>query len=172
MCQACTYQPEWQAFLGAFIEDSDYETVIPNTATGQPRETPKEKPRESHSIPFEERDFHHDKSAPMETTFDVKPMYGDPELDPNMERMRRKQHQLLVIHEKFGHLSFSILMARVGLIPKELTNVPPPTCPGCAYGKAHHKPWHRKGTKNLRKLKVAHAPGQVVSIWSALPQDL
>lgn len=55
-------------------------------------------------------------------------------------------------------------MACAGIIPRDLANVKPPTCPGCAYGKQKHKPWHYKGTKNIRKIKIATAPGQVVSI--------
>ena len=63
-------------------------------------------------------------------------------LDPNIDLIRQKQHRLFVFHEKYGHLPFPRLqlMARAGLIPKELANVDPPTCPGCAYGKAHRKP--------------------------------
>ena len=55
-------------------------------------------------------------------------------------------------------------MAKAGLVAPELANVEPPTCPGCAYGKAHRKPWRTKGIKNRRTLKQATASGQVVSI--------
>ena len=40
----------------------------------------------------------------------------------------------------------------------------PPTCPGCAYGKAHKLKWRHKGIKNRKRIKVATAPGQVVSM--------
>ena len=40
----------------------------------------------------------------------------------------------------------------------------PPTCPGCAYGKAHKLKWRHKGIKNRKRIKVAMAPGQVVSM--------
>ena len=53
-------------------------------------------------------------------------------------------------------------MARAGLIPKELANVDPPTCPGCAYGKAHRKSWRTKGKQ--KRIKPATRPGQVVSV--------
>jgi hypothetical protein len=43
-------------------------------------------------------------------------------------------------------------------------NVDPPTCPGCAYGKAHQRPWRHKGIHNHKKLRTATAPGQVVSV--------
>ena len=46
-------------------------------------------------------------------------------LDPNIDLIRQKQHRLFVFHEKYGHLPFPRLqlMARAGLIPKELANV-------------------------------------------------
>jgi hypothetical protein len=56
------------------------------------------------------------------------------------------------------------LLASAGHIPKELANVDFPVCPGCAYGKAHRRPWHYKGIKNRKRLRVASAPGEVVSI--------
>ena len=80
--------------------------------------------------------------------------------------VRRKQHRLAVLHERFGRLRFPVLklLARAGLIPKDLANVDPPTCPGYAYGRAHRKPWRSKGIKNRKTLKIATAPVQVVSI--------
>ena len=57
---------------------------------------------------------------------------------PAMLALRQKQ----TLRERHGHLSFSRLklMAQAGLIPRELAHVPPPKCPGCAYGKAHRNP--------------------------------
>ena len=55
-------------------------------------------------------------------------------------------------------------MAKVGLIPKELADVDPPMCPGCAYGKAHRKQWRYKGIQNLKKIRQATYAGEVVSI--------
>lgn len=65
-----------------------------------------------------------------------------------------------------GHLSFRTLklMAKAGLVPRELANVPPPICPGCAYGKAHRKPWRSKGAQNKRSIRTALSPGEVLSI--------
>ena len=37
-------------------------------------------------------------------------------------------------------------------------------CPGCAYVKAHLKPWQRKGVRNCKRLKIATVTGQVVSV--------
>ena len=55
-------------------------------------------------------------------------------------------------------------MAHTGLIYKDLANIDRPTCPGCAYGKAHRNPWRRKGTLNRKNLRVATRPDQVVSV--------
>ena len=89
-----------------------------------------------------------------------------PPEDPNIAIYRRKQHRLLVLHERYGHLRFSVLrlLALSNLIPHELAGIDAPTCPGCAYGKAHRKPWRGKGIKNRRRILPATKPGQVVSI--------
>ena len=50
------------------------------------------------------------------------------------------------------------------MISRELADVDSLTCPGCAYGKAHRKPWPGKGVCNRRRLKIATVPDQVVSI--------
>ena len=67
---------------------------------------------------------------------------------------RRKQFRLLTIHEKLGHLSFSTLhlMDNSGMIPQNLVNIDPPTCPSCAYGKAHRKQLIHNGVNNLKHL--------------------
>ena len=72
--------------------------------------------------------------------------------------------RLLTIHEKLGHLSFSILrlLAKCGIIPRDLVDVHPPMCPGCAYGKAHRKPCRHKGART--HIRKANRPGEVVSI--------
>ena len=45
--------------------------------------------------------------------------------------------------ERLRHLSFSKLrlLAHMGIIPKDLTSVDPPICPGGAYGKVHQCQW-------------------------------
>jgi len=79
---------------------------------------------------------------------------------------RRKKQRFAAAHEKLGHLSYRKmkLLARAGLLPKEFVGVDPPVCPGCAYGKAHRKPWRNKGHRNRKQIKPATAPGQVVSV--------
>ena len=86
--------------------------------------------------------------------------------DPKISAYRRKQMRLLTIHERFGYLSFGILklMSRAGLTPMDLTNMDPPTCPGCAYGKTHWSQWRYKGPRYCKNIKAATYPGNVVSI--------
>ena len=55
-------------------------------------------------------------------------------------------------------------MARAGLISKNLANIDPSTCPGCAYGKSHRKPRIQKGIRNRKTLGLATRPSQVVSV--------
>ena len=55
-------------------------------------------------------------------------------------------------------------MARRGIISRELGNVDPPVCPGCACGKAHRKPIRSKGIKNRRNLRKSTVPGAAVSV--------
>lgn len=186
-CKACEYEPEWKSFAGAahvIPDNDDSQSFNPRETepTQFPREPSSEKPREPYSshldhekfmrdpvnnpVPFLDSDFDSTPSTPMEAMFDIPVSGSTPTEDPQVALVRRKQHRLAVIHERFGHLSFSVLklMARAGLIPKDLATVDPPTCPGCAYGKAHRKPWRGKGIKNRKKLKTATAPGQVVSV--------
>jgi hypothetical protein len=86
--------------------------------------------------------------------------------DPSVTATKQKQNRLATIHERLGHFSFARLklLSRAGLIPKDLANVDAPVCPGCAYGKAHRKPWRHKGINNRKQLRQATTPGQVVSI--------
>ena len=86
--------------------------------------------------------------------------------DESIAATRRKQFRLMSYHECLGHLSFGTLqlMARCNLIPKDLATVQPPTCPGCAYGKAHRRPWRHKGITNINRIHPATMPGQCVSV--------
>ena len=83
---------------------------------------------------------------------------------PSVIVLRRKQERLATIHERLGHFSFPKLqmLARVGLIPRDLADIPYPTCPGCAYGKAHRKPFRTKSQRG--QLRQATQPGEVVSM--------
>eukprot|EP00980_Cylindrotheca_fusiformis_P016832 scaffold5080_cov130-Cylindrotheca_fusiformis.AAC.1 len=173
--QASQFNPEYAYFAGASHvippdETSTTTTDIPTTE--QPRE-PSDQPREPTSsaptpIPFEDSDFDSAPSAAVPIDFELPTGSINTPEDPNIVIVQRKQHRLAVLHEKYGHLSFSVLqkMAKAGYIPSELANVDPPKCPGCAYGKAHRIPWRRKGAakKNRKTPKVATSPGQVVSV--------
>jgi hypothetical protein len=140
------------------------------------RESPKtpepEKPRESpeltpQRIPFMDEDFHEQlKEALIDAAFDVQQQQSTELDNPAVAMVKRKQARLATIHERLGHTSYSQLklMARAGLIHRDLTNVNPPTFPGCAYDKAHRRSWRQKGIRNRRKLQQATAVGQVVSI--------
>ena len=74
------------------------------------------------------------------------------------------QALLTTYHEQLGHTSFAQLqeLAKQGIIPKKLANVPPPKCPRCLYGKAHKRPW--RAHKIDPKIKPSTVPGDVVSI--------
>ena len=52
------------------------------------------------------------------------------------------QDRLVTYHDWLEHTGFYQIdiLARVQIIPLELENLDPPTLPGCAYAKAHHKP--------------------------------
>ena len=106
------------------------------------------------------------KSSPILEHFDTTQSKSVIDSDATMNLERKKQFRLLTIHERLGHISFSVLklMARCGIIPRELTSVDPPCCPGCAYGKAHRKPSRFKGIKNIKRIRMALAPGNCVSV--------
>lgn len=180
--RAASYDPEWSLFAGSANvippdDDSDDDDQA-DQAIERPREvitdhSPQlvEKPREGtpafqiETIPFDDEDFELAKDTPIDTTFDLSDK-DEYRVDPSIDNLKRKQHRLAAIHEKLGHLGFPRLklMARAGLIPRELANIEPPTCPGCAYGKAHRRPWRHKGTRNRKSIKPATSPGQVISI--------
>jgi hypothetical protein len=135
----------------------------PNQELDKPRESPNDPPQQ---IPFTNEDFFKQvKDAPVETVFEIEAKPSELE-DSNVAMFKRKQSRLATAHERLGHLSYARLklMSRAGLIPKDLANVDPPTCPGCAYGKAYRQPWRHKGIQNHKKLRTATAPGQVVSV--------
>jgi hypothetical protein len=182
--QAARFDPEYGIFTGAAHVIPDEPDGIPreptiNQGPDKPREPPaaprtgqeSDKLRESTDvapdhIPFTDADFYEQvKDKPVETNFDVddNPFVLE---DPLVAMVKRKQSRFSTIHERLGHLSYARLklMARAGLIPRDLANVDPPPCPGCAYGKAHRRPWRHKGIRNHKKLSTATAPGQVVSV--------
>jgi hypothetical protein len=53
-------------------------------------------------------------------------------------------------------------MARLGMIPKRLSNVLFPLCPSCMYVKLSRKPWRNK--KDYRPISDTKIPGHFVSV--------
>jgi hypothetical protein len=167
--QASHFNPEYSAFAGTtHIIPADESAPVDESVPTTTPVAPITSEPTTHTIPFQPADFEPIPSIAVELDFDLPAAPTLPAEDPNVAIVRRKQHRLAVLHEKFGHLSFPILqmMAKAGLIPGELANVDPPTCPGCAYGKAHRRPWRGKSIKNQdrRTLRIATAPGQVISV--------
>jgi GAG-pre-integrase domain len=72
--------------------------------------------------------------------------------------------ELLLYHRRLGHVSFAKLqdMARLGMIPKHLSNVQFPLCPSCMYGKLSRKPW--RNSHDYRPISNTETPGQFVSV--------
>jgi hypothetical protein len=116
-------------------------------------------------IPFDESNFDPLKAKPIPTEFtlDGKEERRDA---PSTAAYKQRQEQLMMIHERLSHMSFARLkmLAHAGHIPRELSTVKNPACPGCAYGKAHRLRWRTSGIRNCKKLRVAKAPGDVVSM--------
>lgn len=139
----------------------------PRESKATERELPRESTKTASTIPFNDAEIAGEtiQSQPKTVEFD-KERYTDHKADPTVEIIQRKKARLATIHERLGHLSFARLklLARCGLIPRDLASVEPPVCPGCAYGKAHRKPWAYKGIKNRKPIKVATNPGEVVSV--------
>ena len=83
---------------------------------------------------------------------------------PQGDKMSKDSDELLRVHYKLGHLSFTKIrfMATVGWLDRRLSTCNIPKCAGCMYGKATGCPWRAKGQAN-QILKSA-APGDVVFI--------
>ena len=141
----------WNGFSGSTLipDDAPLPSSTPNSNPREPERdkeqrernaTINDNPREPTTISFNDNFFASEPASPIESDFTLPPSSKRAiEEDPTITLVHRKQHKLAVLHERFGHLSFSILklMARAGLISGELANVDSPMCPGCAYSKAH-----------------------------------
>ncbi|MEM7283838.1 MAG: reverse transcriptase domain-containing protein, partial [Pseudomonadota bacterium] len=141
--------------------------MAPST-TENPREATPPIDATPHLVPETLEDLPSPTSGPRDASFQLDNdtrQYIEPS-DPDIIATQRKRQRLATIHERLGHLSFGKLkmMARAGIIPRELANVDPPTCPGCAYGKAQRRAKRVKGIRNRRHIKPATKPGQVISV--------
>ena len=180
MSRASAYCSYFGAFAGAIDDSSCSPSSAPLSTCEPPRKT-REPPYRIRDISSgKTRESSHDKTRELSSRGDFVPIRSTPHSsnfclpctsqeiveDPSILATRRKQLRLLTIHESLGHLSFSVLklMARCGIIPRELESVDPPTCPGCAYGKAHRLQWRFKGVNNVKTIRKATAPGQVISM--------
>ena len=79
-------------------------------------------------IPYCDADFETTRTVPTTATFTSKDTPSQFQEDRSIEIERQKQLRLLTIHERLGHVSFSILklLARCGVIPRDLANLDQP----------------------------------------------
>ena len=138
----------------------------PAPPQGKTRESSAQKGPSPHMLPSTSENFAPLRSSPFSSKFCTPCSPAELKEDQSIAITIRKQLKLLTIHERLGHVSFSVLklMARANIIPHELASVDPPVCTGCAYGKARHKPWRCKRIRNLKSLRQAAKPGVVGSI--------
>eukprot|EP00957_Ditylum_brightwellii_P115663 8822506-Ditylum_brightwellii.AAC.1 len=72
------------------------------------------------------------------------------------------QAELIRWHYRLQHMSFSKLamLAKVGLLPRRLSQVWPPSCAHCAYGSMTRRAWRGKQTLTLHhKINPAQHAG-------------
>ena len=83
-------------------------------------------------------------------------------------RLENATAELLRRHHKLNHLSMIKMqvMAKQGILPKQLVKCDITICTSCLYGKATRRPWRTKPKKDQEKssLRTAKVPGQCVSI--------
>lgn len=171
----------WCEFAGAadvIPVDSDDESSVqkarlprePPDKPDVPRTVSERKSQQPTEIPFSDSEIQGEEipNAPKEVDFRGSESKNTETESPDasVEIIQRKKARLATIHETLGHISFTKLklLARCGLIPRDLANVEPPVCPGCAYGKAHRRAWAYKGIKNRKPIRQATTPGEVVSM--------
>ena len=66
------------------------------------------------------------------------------------ESVKLLSAELMKCHVQFGHVSFQQLqlMAKAGIVPKQLANCPTPVCSASCYAKAIHQQWQSKTAEN------------------------
>ncbi len=74
--------------------------------------------------------------------------------------------ELLRYHYKYNHVSFKRLqeMAKLGILPRRLSDCPIPHCAACSYGKATKVPKRSKVARTIQPTKKIHEPGDCVSV--------
>ena len=73
--------------------------------------------------------------------------------------------ELLMVHHRFQHISFSNLLEMVhqGILPQRLAQCKIPSCSACLYGKATKKAWRSIQERQSQRNQVLK-PGQVISV--------
>lgn len=95
--------------------------------------------------------------------------FGDASLQekPPPDKIDLRQRELQQIHERLGHAPMHRLraMAKHGILPKYLAEVPVPICASCQYGKQTRTPWRsRSPAGSTSRLVKITQPGDCVSI--------
>ena len=74
--------------------------------------------------------------------------------------------QFLRWHHRLGHVSpkKNQLLAKFGLLPKQLLMCQIPLCTSCLYGKATRRPWRGQTDTKQAPPKVITVPGQCISV--------
>ena len=164
-----TYASEWGNFSSAcqkIHEDDNGKPPSdqPNQSHDNPRES-HDKLKEVHSMPYQDKDLKPLKTIPIPSNFNIQ-CYKEHLEYLAVAMVLCKQASLSTIHEQLGQLSFHRLklLYRSWIISKELANMDAPICPGCAYGKLHHKPTQSKGVNNKKQWRTVTATGQVVRV--------
>ena len=110
------------------------------------------------------------RSEGIVADFETK-MFKDTTKDPvyfeeTYADIRKNEDLLLLLHQKFGHISMTRLqrMAKLGMLPKRISDCPIPICQACIYGKMTRRQWRSKQSANKEASKVATAPGEIVSV--------
>ena len=111
------------------------------------------------------RDFTFDLNGPTNTAgqnSDI-PHVVDDEEDRQPTNLAA---QLLRCHHACGHMPFPKLqvMAKQGVIPRQLRNCPVPACAACLCAKASRRPWRSKTSDNRDEVLELPEPGDVVSV--------
>ena len=150
------------AMPATYVSDNEEDETVPSPSLDkQPIRSTSPSP---HGDPVHSPPEGAMRSPSKGVTMDFK---ADPHLipqEPDTPLMASNQALLMAYHEQLGHTSFAQLqeLAKQGIIPKKMANVPPPKCPSCLYRKAHKKPWRTH--KAYPKIKPFTIPGAVVSI--------
>ena len=86
--------------------------------------------------------------------------------DLTIAHVDNQQAELLRWHYRLNHLTFGVLqiLAKMGMLPRRLTQARVPKCSAWIFGAKHKWPWHsHENVWNIRPIVSIIAPGQYVS---------